>query len=273
MSGLRHAAPVSAVAPVVALVVALAVVVAACAPTALPPLPSGILATPTPAAPAPSAAAASGEPAASATPDVSSAAATALSVLANVRAFAADTDRSFRVTFKGVSRHTTDILDVKGTLDIDGPDAALTATVDFPRSGRARTAYRRVGTTDWFRFDADPWKAVKGATPAEMVDPFAGLRAGGHVQYLGEVKGEPGHYLVETTGMYMHPLLIPARNLTAETVRKTKLTLVVTADGRPVRGTWNMDGTGRVSGQLQAVSIDLELSYSRWGRDITISKP
>ena len=69
------------------------------------------------------------------------------------------------------------------------------------------------------------------------------------------------------------PLLIPARNLTVEKVRTTKLTLVVTAQGRPVRATWNMDGTGRVSGQLQAVSIDLDLKYSRWGVDVTIAKP
>ena len=190
-----------------------------------------------------------------------------------MRAFGEDTDRSFRATFTGVSRHTTDILDIKGTLDVDGPDAALKATVDFPRGRLNRTAYRRVGDTDWFRFNSDPWRTVRAASPAEMVDPFAGLREDGKLQYLGEVKGEPGHYLVETTGMYMHSLLIPAHNLTAETVRKTKLTLVVTANGRPVRATWNMDGTGRVSGQLQAVSIDLELKYSRWGRDITITRP
>jgi len=193
-------------------------------------------------------------------------------VLANVRAFGEDTNRSFRATFTGVSRHTTDVLDIKGTLDVNGRNAALKAIVDFDQ-GRARTAYRRVGGTDWFRFDSDAWKTVKGVDEAEMVDPFAGLREGGTVQYLGEVKGEPGHYLVQTTGMYMHPLLIPARNLTAETVRTTKLTLVVTAQGRPVRGTWNMDGTGRVSGQLQAVSIDLDLKYSRWGVDVTIAKP
>ena len=34
-----------------------------------------------------------------------------------------------------------------------------------------------------------------------------------------------------------------------------------------------MDGTGRVSGQLQAVSIDLKLKYSRWGADVTITRP
>ena len=175
-------------------------------------------------------------------------------------------------TSRSVSRHTTDVLDIKGTLDVNGRNAALKATVDFEQ-GRARTAYRRVGGTDWFRFDSDAWKTVKGVDEAEMVDPFAGLREGGTVQYLGEVKGEPGHYLVQTTGMYMHPLLIPARNLTVEKVRRTKLTLVVTEQGRPVRGTWNMDGTGRVSGQLQAVSIDLDLKYSRWGVDVTIAMP
>ncbi|HEY3335218.1 MAG TPA: hypothetical protein VGK16_08285 [Candidatus Limnocylindrales bacterium] len=257
--------------PAIALIVTTGAVLAACAPAGLPPLPSGILATATPVARA-SAAPASGVPA-GASPSPSSAASTAVAVLANARAFAADGTLSFRVTFTGVSRHTTDILDVKGTLDVDGTDAALKATVDFPRGGLARTAYRRVGDSDWFQFDKDPWKTVKGVAPGQMVEPFAGLRDGGTVQYLGEVDGEPGHYLVETTGMYMHPVLIPARNLTDEKVRTTKLRLVVDADGRPVRATWNMDGTGRVSGQLQAVSIDLELSYSRWGSDLTITRP
>lgn len=265
MSRLRHAARVSAVA----LAVTLAAAVGACSPTGLPALPSGILATATPAT-----SAASGDPAiASATPGASSATTTAISVLANVRAFAADTTRPFRVTFSGVSRHTSDILTVKGTLDVDGEDAALKATVDFPRGRLNRTAYRRVGDADWFHFNSEPWKTVTTVTPAEMVDPFAGLRPGGAIQYLGEVDGEPGHYLVETTGMYMHPLLIPAANLTKETVRTTKLRLVVNADGRPISATWNLDGTGRVSGQLQAVSIDLELRYSRWGKSITISRP
>jgi hypothetical protein len=258
---------------VVALAIVAGATIAACAPTALPPLPSGILETALPAAsPALAASPSTGAATASPSPGSSSDTATALSVLANVRAFGEETSRSFRVTFTGVSRHTTDVLDIKGSLDVDGADAALKATVGFS-GGRSRTAYRRVGDADWFRFDSERWKAVKGIPAAEMVDPFAGLREGGTVQYLGEVEGEPGHYLVQTTGMYMHPLLIPARNLTAETVRKTKLALVVTADGLPVRGTWNMDGTGRVSGQLQAVSIDLELSYSRWGKDITITRP
>jgi hypothetical protein len=268
----RHAAPTHAVA----LAIAVTAAVGACAPTALPALPSGILGTPAPSLVATPVSSPSGDPggaSGSPSPGAPSEAATALSVLANVRAFGEEADRSFRVSFTGVSRHTTDILDIKGTLDVDGANAALKATVDFPRGGRARTAYRRVGDTDWFKFDSDPWKTVKGTSASEMVDPFEGLREGGTIQFLGEVDGEPGHYLVQTTAMYMHPLLIPARNLTAEVVRTTKLTLVVTANGRPVRGTWNMDGTGRVSGQLQAVSIDLELRYSRWGTEITITRP
>src|SRR4029079_15476906 len=125
------------------------------------------------------------------TPGASSDAATALALLANVRAFGGDTSRSFRATFTGVSRHTTDVLDIKGTLDVSGRNAALKATVDFDQ-GRARTAYRRVGGTDWFRFDSDAWKTVKGVDEAEMVDPFAGLRDGGTVPYLCEVRGEHG---------------------------------------------------------------------------------
>jgi hypothetical protein len=73
--------------------------------------------------------------------------------------------------------------------------------------------------------------------------------------------------------MYLHPVLIPAGNLTAERISSTKLRLVTDEHGIPVRGTWTMRGKGRVSGQLQAIVIELDLTFSKVGEPLTIKEP
>jgi len=254
----------------VALAIAsLALLASACGSTAIPELPSGLLeATPAVSdAPVDSAA-----PGAAGSPGPTSAADLALTVMDNVRSFAGDAT-SYRVAFKGVSRHTTAILKVKGTLNVDGADASIDVTFDYSGPGLARSRYRRVGGDDWVKFDRQAWKPLKGVAATATVDPFSGAIDGSRMQYLGPVKDEPGHHTVLTSGMYLHPALIPANNLTAEKVRRTKLTLVVAEDGTPIRATWNLRGQGRVSGQLQAIAIDLELTYSRFGEPVTIRKP
>ena len=90
---------------------------------------------------------------------------------------------------------------------------------------------------------------------------------------MGPVAGEDGLHRVELTATYLHPALIPAGNLTAEVITSTKLRLVTDADGIPVRGTWTMRGKGRVSGQLQAIVIDLDLAFSKIGEPLTIKEP
>ena len=246
--------------------------IGACQPVSLAPLPSlgGLLASPSPA-PSPSAAGASTSPEASASTPAGAAA--ALAVLDGLRAFAEDPDQTYRVSFTGDSRHTTDILKVKGTLDVSGGDAAIAATFRFPRQGTGRSDYRLVNGTDWVRFDKGSWKGLKSPEPDVVLDPFAGLHDGSRVQYLGPVEGEDGRHQVQLSGTYLHPVLIPAFNLTAEKITKTRLLLVTTAEGIPVRGTWTMRGQGRVSGQLQAIAIDLDLTFSKIGEPLTIKKP
>jgi hypothetical protein len=48
---------------------------------------------------------------------------------------------------------------------------------------------------------------------------------------------------------------------------------VTDATGHPVSGTWSLSGTGRVSGQLQAIEMDLDLAFSRIGKPVTIEAP
>jgi hypothetical protein len=258
-------------APAVALLL-LVTVAAACQPMTLGPLPSlGGLASAPPASALASPAGPSPETAAS--ESAPPGAATALAVLDGLRAFAEDPDQTFRVSFTGDSRHTTDILKVKGTLDVSGDDAALGATFRFPGQGTGRTDYRLVNGTDWVRFDKGAWRGLKSPEPQVVLDPFAGFHDGSRVQYLGPVEGADDEYQVQLSGTYLHPVLIPATNLTAEKVTKTKLLLITDAAGIPIRGTWNMRGQGRVSGQLQAIAIDLDLTFSKIGEPLTIKKP
>jgi hypothetical protein len=266
--------PRSNAARILALVLVASAAVGGCQPVALGPLPSlaGILGSPSPSPsqrPSPEAASGAPDPSPSAAP----AAAAALAVLDGLKSFAEDPQRTYRVTFTGDSRHTTDILEVKGTLDVSGDDAALGATFDFPRTGTGRTDYRLVDGTDWVRFDKGSWRGLKSPEPKVVLDPFAGFHDGTRVQYLGPVEGEDGSHQVQLTATYLHPVLIPAVNLTAEKVTKTKLLLVTDAKGIPIRGTWTMRGQGRVSGQLQAIAIDLDLRFSKIGEQLTIRKP
>jgi hypothetical protein len=222
--------------------------------------------------PAPSATGATG-PATSAGPTPTSAAAAAQAVIDGLRAFAADEGQTYRVSITGDSRHTTDILAVEGTLDVSGDDAAITARFRFPGQGTGRTDYRRVGADDWIRFDRGTWRVLRGVAAGDVVDPLAGARDDGKLQYLGPVSGKPDRFTVELDGMVLHPVLIPAGNLTDEQVLTTTLQVVTDATGRPVSGTWAFRGTGRVSGQLQAVEIDLELVFSNIGKPVSIKAP
>jgi hypothetical protein len=67
--------------------------------------------------------------------------------------------------------------------------------------------------------------------------------------------------------------MIPAVNLTEAVVTSPKLTLLIDAAGRPVKGTAQIDGHGRVSGQLQEIVIDLTVTFTKVGDAVTIKAP
>lgn len=206
-------------------------------------------------------------------PTPTSPAAVARAVVDGIRAFAGDGSQTFRVTFSGVSRHAADTLVVEGVLDVSGDDASVTATFEFPRGGTGAVDYRRIGSHDWLRVDRGRWTALEGPDETAVVDVFAGTHDGTRLQYLGPVTAQADRFKVELTGTILHPALIPAGNLTDEKVTRTKLVVVTDEIGRPVFGTWTMRGQGRVSGQLQEIAIDLELTFSRLGEPVKIVAP
>jgi hypothetical protein len=194
-------------------------------------------------------------------------------VVEGLRAFAGDGSRTLRVTFTGVSRHSLDTLVVEGVLDVAGEDASVTASFEFPRGWTGVVDYRRIGSRDWVRVDRGRWTALEVPDETAMVDVFAGTHDGTRLQYLGPVTGSADRFEFELTGMILHPVLIPASNLTDEKVTRTKVVLVTDESGRPVSGTWTMRGQGRVSGQLQEIAIDLDLTFSRLGEPVRIVGP
>ena len=71
----------------------------------------------------------------------------------------------------------------------------------------------------------------------------------------------------------MNPVLIPAGNLSDTVLTTPTLTLLIDAAGQPIKGTAQIDGRGRVSGQLQEIVIDLTVAFTKVGQAVSIKAP
>jgi hypothetical protein len=180
---------------------------------------------------------------------------------------------AYQATFRGRSRHTTTRLPVKGTIAVSGRDYRVTADFTFD-TGTGKVDHRFVGGRAWVRFDGGKWQRLSGFTAAQSMSPFASVDGVGAVHFL-ETKQVGGKtlYQVEIASIPLHPSLIPASNLTKEMVTRSVLDLLIDEAGRPVSGTATIQGTGRVSGQLQEIIIELTLTFTKVGQKVAISAP
>jgi hypothetical protein len=181
---------------------------------------------------------------------------------------------SYQATFTGQSRHTTDILQIsKGLLQVSGNDVLVRATWAFPGHNYA-VEHRYVGGKGWIKYDVtDTWHRFAFQAKDSMA-AFASIHGGADVTYVGIVKsGDTTYYQVSFRSAIVHPVMIPARNLTEAVVTSPKLTLLIDAAGRPVKGTAEIDGRGRVSGQLQEIVIDLTVTFIKLGQAVSIKAP
>jgi hypothetical protein len=182
-------------------------------------------------------------------------------------------DFAYQATIKGRSRHSADRLPVKGSLAVSGRNYRVTATFTFS-GGTATVEHRLVGGKGYVRFETGPWQALKGFGQADSMSPFAEVRGVESVTFLGAEKvGGRTLYRVQIVSIPFHPSLIPASNLTREVVTSGFLKLLIDDAGRPVSGTATIEGNGRVSGQLQEIIIELDLTFTKVGQKVTISKP
>ena len=183
-------------------------------------------------------------------------------------------DFSYQATFTGQDRHSTDILPIsRGLLQVSGDDVLVRATFAFPGQ-RYTVEHRYVGGKGWIRYDtSDTWRHLT-MHAADTMAAFAAVHPTTDLTYLGPVtSGGKTYYQVAFRSAIVNPVMIPARNLTETVLTSPKLTLLIDAAGRPVKGTAEIEGRGRVSGQLQEIVIDLTVSFTKVGQAVTIKAP
>jgi hypothetical protein len=218
--------------------------------------------------------AASGSPA-SAAPTKSPAADPATAAVRAFIAFASKPGASYQATFTGKSRHTVDVLPIsKGLLQVSGQNVLVRATFRFPSGAKVTVEHRAVGGKGWAREVPGKWQRLAGFGPAQSMAAFPEVGDLADVTYLGttSVGGEPA-YKVRVRSAILNPVLIPASNLTEVVVTDPSLTVVVDARGRPLSGTAEIVGNGRVSGQLQEIAIDLDVRFTKVGQPVKITAP
>jgi hypothetical protein len=229
----------------------------------------------TPAGPTPSPTAASAGPGGSPAPSASRTADPGTAALKAFVTLVTADGFSYQATFKGQSRHTADILPItKGLLQVSGDDVLVRATFTFPTGHAYTVEHRLVGGKGWIRYDTtDPWHRLN-VTAATTMAAFAAVHGLPDLTYLGPVKaGAKTLYKVSFRSAIVNPVMIPATNLTEEILTSPRLILLIDAAGRPVSGTAEIDGHGRVSGQLQEIVIDLTVAFTKVGQAVTIHAP
>lgn len=256
----------AASAALVALVALVVALVAACANPAVTIQP-----TSTPANPAASGAGPSGSstPRPSARADPGQTALKAFVALVTKKGF------SYQATFTGDSRHTTDILPIReGLLQVSGEDVRVRARFSYPSGGRYTVEHRYVGGRAWIRYSTSEAWARMTFRSSDSMGAFAAIKTAADVTYLGPVEsGGTTFYKVRFRSAVVNPVMIPADNLSDLALTSPRLDLLIDATGRPVRGTAEIDGRGRVSGQLQEIVIDLKLTFTKVGKAVSISAP
>jgi hypothetical protein len=194
--------------------------------------------------------------------------------VAGLIALARNEATTYRVALTGRSRHSADTLPVTGSLEVAGAEYRLVADFTFPEAGgKASVEVRVVDDEGWLSIDGDGFSSIGEPSVDDAAWLFGQLEETDDVTLLGSEPDAEGRFEVEFPGMLLHPAFIPAVNLSQQRVERTKVTLLIDARGRPVSGTWELTGTGRVSGQLQQIVMELDLVFSALGSDIVIRRP
>jgi hypothetical protein len=181
---------------------------------------------------------------------------------------------SYRVALKGDVLATVSDLTLTGAISMSGKDAASAMSYTFASGSRSTVETRIVGGKRWVRVDKGTWKAASyGAS--HVIDPFSGALAPGAIGDAGpkKVGGKPLRAIEIHGGHLLDLTTIPAYNLTEERVTSALLTIYVDASGKPISGHWIERGQGRVSGQLQEVDVDVDLTFSNVGGSVTVNAP
>ena len=168
-----------------------------------------------------------------------------------------------------------DILPISnGLLQVSGANVRVRATFKYKTGARTTVEHRSVGGKDWIRYGSEAWRGMGAFSATNSMSAFAAVHGPPDVTYVGPRKaGGKTAYEVSLASSIVHPVMIPAGNLTETAVSDSKLILLIDANGRPVSGTGTITGRGRVSGQLQEIVIELKLTFSKVGQKVTVAAP
>lgn len=194
--------------------------------------------------------------------------------VAGLRARLGSAGFAYKVALKGDVLATVSDLTLTGSISMAGTDAASAMTYTFDLGSRTGVETRIVGGKRWVRVDKGKWKASSyGST--HVIDPFSGALEPGAIGDAGpkKVGGQPLRAIEIRGGRLLDLTTIPAYNLTEERVTSALLTVYVDPSGKPISGHWIERGQGRVSGQLQEVDVDVDLTFSSVGGNVTVSAP
>ena len=182
---------------------------------------------------------------------------------------------TYHATFKGDLVASVSGLTVAGAVDVAGSDYQTGLAYTFESGGKDAVVIRSVGASKWMSVDGGRWAKVGGRSARFSNSPFAGIATIGDVKLLSteKVGGKNHHHLEFAGGEIIAPEQIPASNLSDERVERTRMELVVDDAGTPLSATWRLEGTGRVSAQLQGLRFDLSIVFSKVGSRIVIKAP
>lgn len=188
-------------------------------------------------------------------------------------------DLTYHATLTGTVYGVGDDLPVTGSLDVAGADYQLEATYTLPKPPKPPKVpkpdpsfgIRYVGGTAWVRIDGGKWAKDADFLAAVTNSPFALIASDRDVTL--ESSGTSLHHVTFVRTLVIGLSQIRADNLTDEELTRSSFDLVLDDDGNPVSGTARIEGTGRVSGRLHEIIVQVDLAFSNVGADIVIKAP
>jgi len=177
-------------------------------------------------------------------------------------------DLRYQATFQGDARGAISVVTTKGRIDVVGRNYSLFVDFSFtaPRYTE-RVEHRYVGGKAWLRRNGR-WSRFTSFLAERSMSPFAAIVDASDVTFLGVVRAKgtiPERYRIEIPTGFFHPLMIPSTNVYVERIDRSKLELVIEANGVPVAGTSTISARARVGGQLQEVVIQANLAFRALG--------
>jgi hypothetical protein len=187
---------------------------------------------------------------------------------------------TYRISFDGEVRLSTDVLPVTGAMEVAGANFGSSFTYNFepeyPGLGKTRIQVRAVGGKGWIKRGSAAWQAMRTYSVANSYVPFKGVKKASDVRYVGAVKisGKEFHKVLVKDAVLIHPNTIPYQ-IADEKVEDSEIEFLIDNAGKPRSGTWTLRARARVgpSRQLQRVVYDLKVTFSNVGSKISIKRP